>query len=234
MKRISLLIVIVLILSLFSGCIISEKNASDKSSETIELIYINNELSKEYKSYDTALDNEIKSYDKSNDIGCLYNICFILKQRENDKVYYDEIVYYYSILMETVINNDRLRKEINQKHRDYFDVYLRTLKKREIRDAYIDFFINIENYVIDVNDRVLIAINFLPVSIEEVDEADSEFFLQLFLEWEVRYCGNAWKQTDMFIYKLIYKFAENLEINDIAEEYKQKFDEVYSELSELK
>ena len=53
------------------------------------------------------------------------------------------------------------------------------------------------------------------------------------LDYEVRYCGKAWRQTDMFIYKFIAEFAENLGEAALAVEYGAKFEEVYVELSEL-
>ena len=145
------------------------------TSQGPELFWINRQFDKEYGSYNEALEQEIIDHERKGDSESLFRVCLVLNTRYRESAYWDRVNQFYSELMERMKSDSVLRKYINEEHRDYIDIYLETLKNKDMRDEYKEFFVSIDDYVIDANDVVMRVIMFLP-KVDEVDIDDSRFF----------------------------------------------------------
>lgn len=234
MKKVRKYILILVIVALLSACnntvLEAEPSSTIMTVEGMNQIWLdllNEDFGTDYKSFEQALNEQIKIYENENGIDNLYKICVVLNRIGNHPAHYDMIIQYYGRLLDNMALDKAAYEHINELFENgmwsFMEDYLTALYESNKKDRFRYVIDNLELYISDHLEIIKTAVMAVVIlDNNQASDDDYRLLLNVLLECEQNYGEKVYTSYQSVLAKQIWACADSLGEAELAEKYKQK------------
>ena len=230
MSRITNLSIIIILILILCGCRydIMETQVNGDYIDNIVREGLNEDFDTEYKSLDQALEDQIALYNEYNTNDNLLRVCRVLSEMSPRSEYYNLIVKYYGLLLDTMTQDKIFFTDVNSELHyinQYIENYLFALYESNMYDKFRYVMSNLELYIDDPQEIIKTAAT--GVSIIDSNHGSTEDYIllkEVLFKCEQMYADRVDTIFQAIIAKQIAICAAKTGDIELAEEYTKKGD----------
>ncbi len=230
MSRITNLSIIIILILILCGCRydIMETQVNGDYIDNIVREGLNEDFDTEYKSLNQALEDQIALYNEYNTNDNLLRVCRGLSEMSPRSEYYNLIVKYYGLLLDTMTQDKMFFTDVNSELHyinQYIENYLSALYESNMYDKFRYVMSNLELYIDDPQEIIKTAAT--GVSIIDSNHGSTEDYIllkEVLFKCEQMYADRVDTIYQAIITKQIAICAAKTGDTELAEEYTKKGD----------